>query len=85
MIINNKWRRISLKDVRAYRKADINSDHYLVVTAMRLKLKKKQSSQHTKKMNISKLRYENTVIQFQLELRNKVEDLNFDIEGVNTE
>ena len=36
--INNKWRS-SLQDVRSYRGADINSDHFLVIGKIKLKLR----------------------------------------------
>ena len=39
IIINGKWRR-SLLDTRAYRGADVNSDHHLVAAKLQLKLKK---------------------------------------------
>ena len=38
IIINGKWRR-SLLDVRVYRGADVNSDHYLVSANIKLKLR----------------------------------------------
>ena len=38
VIINQKWRR-SLQDVKAYRGADIGSDHVLVVASVSLKLR----------------------------------------------
>ncbi|EDO30030.1 predicted protein, partial [Nematostella vectensis] len=39
IIINGKWRR-SLLNVRVYRGADASSDHNLVVTSVKLKLRK---------------------------------------------
>lgn len=68
--INGKWRR-SLRDVRVYRGADINSDHYLVVSKVKLKLRKNKIKQQTKKLDIPKLKSPNIARQFQLELRNR--------------
>lgn len=53
--INGKWRR-SLRDVRVYRGADINSDHYLVVNKVKPQLRKNKIKQQTKKLDISKLK-----------------------------
>ncbi len=39
ILINNKWR-TSMQDVRVYRGADAYSDHYLVKTSIKLKLRK---------------------------------------------
>ncbi|XP_048743177.2 craniofacial development protein 2-like [Ostrea edulis] len=39
MIINNKWRR-SLYDVKVYRGADVNGDHYLLKATIKLKLRR---------------------------------------------
>ena len=44
IIINNKWRR-SLFDVKVYRGADVNSDHYLSKAAIKLKLRRKPKQQ----------------------------------------
>ncbi|KAJ8391318.1 hypothetical protein AAFF_G00091050 [Aldrovandia affinis] len=39
ILINRKWHR-SLQDVRVCRGADVNSDHYLVMANIKLKLRK---------------------------------------------
>ena len=70
IIINGKWRR-SLRDVRVYRGADIISDHFFVVSKVKLKLRKNKINQQTKKLDIPKLKSPNIARQFQLELRNR--------------
>jgi hypothetical protein len=39
IIVNNKWKR-SLHNVRAYKGADVNSDHYLLKATIRLNRRK---------------------------------------------
>lgn len=47
ILINRKWCR-SLRDVRVCRGADANSDHFLVIGSIKLKLQAiKQPSQHS--------------------------------------
>ena len=82
IIINGKWRR-SLRDVRVYRGADIISDHYFVVSKVKLKLRKNKINQQTKKLDIPKLKSPNIARQFQLELRNRFEVLESVEEDVN--
>ncbi|XP_013401097.1 uncharacterized protein LOC106166982 [Lingula anatina] len=72
IIINGKWRK-SLKDVRVYRGADANSDHFLVASSIRLKLRKviPQSQQRKRKqLDISKLKCPRTKTAFVLDLKN---------------
>ncbi len=84
VIINGKWRR-SLKDVRVYRGADINSDHYLVVAAVKLKWRKNQTNQQIMKIDIQKLKSHETAKKFQIELRNRFDALADDTDTVQTE
>ena len=42
--VNGKWMR-SLQDVRTYCGADVNSDHHLLVTSIKLKLRKETSNE----------------------------------------
>uniref|UniRef100_A0A3B1KAX6 Endonuclease/exonuclease/phosphatase domain-containing protein n=1 Tax=Astyanax mexicanus TaxID=7994 RepID=A0A3B1KAX6_ASTMX len=70
ILMNGKWRR-SLQDVRVYRRADVNSDHYLLTAIIKLKLRKAQKrSQHRKHLDVAKLRCPKTNKEFCLELKN---------------
>jgi len=52
ILINRKWKS-SLNDVRVYRNADADSDHYLLVANIKLKLKKyKGEDSETKGRNL---------------------------------
>ena len=81
IIINNKWRG-SLKDVRVYRKPDVNSDHYMLAAAITLKLKANHTNHKQRKIfDIAKLRTPRVQKAFTLELRNRfaiLEHLNVD-------
>ena len=69
--VNGKWRR-SLQDVRAYRGADVNSDHHLLVATIKLKLRKERSYKAPRRqLDVSKLKCPKTSRQFTLELRNR--------------
>ena len=69
--VNGKWRR-SLQDVRTYCGADVNSDHHLLVTSIKLKLRKETSNETSRRqLDISKLKCPKTSRQFILELRNR--------------
>ncbi len=83
IIINGKWRR-SLQDVRVYRGADVNSDHYLVAATIKLKLKKVSSQgQRRKQLDITKLRCPDTNAAFVLELKNRFGALSDEVEDQN--
>ena len=70
-IVNSKWRR-SLQDVRTYRGADANSNHYLVGETIKLKLRRAAPlGQHRKQLDITKLKCPNINKEFVLELRNR--------------
>ena len=70
-IVNSKWRR-SLQDVRTYRRADANSDYYLVAATIKLKLRRAVTQgQHRKQLDITKLKCPNINKEFVLELRNR--------------
>ena len=72
-IVNSKWRR-SLQDVRTYRGADANNDHYLVSATMKLKLRRAvPQGQHRKQLDITKrtCKCPNINKEFVLELRNR--------------
>ena len=68
-IINRKWRR-SLQDVRTFRGADANSDHFLVVGKVRLKLRAVRKDQSRQVYDTRKLKTQETQREFVLELRN---------------
>ncbi|XP_055997977.1 uncharacterized protein LOC130047325 [Ostrea edulis] len=75
MIINNKWRR-SLYDVKVYRGADVNSDHYLLKATIKLKLRRDHQQQGMKrKFDIDKLKIPNINKAFNLELKNRFKAL----------
>lgn len=70
MMINGKWRR-SLQDIRVCHGADTNSNHYLVIVIIKLKLRKvTKQSQHRKHLDAAKLKCLKTNRDFLLEVRN---------------
>ena len=70
-IVNSKKRR-SLQDVRTYRGADANSDHYLVGATIKLKLRRAvPQGKHRKQLDTTKLKCPNINKEFVLELRNR--------------
>ena len=75
VVINNKWRR-SLKDVHTCRGADAGSDHYLVVSRLKLCLRK-APIKHDRQMryNIARLKHEDTQKAFVLEVKNQFQKL----------
>ncbi|XP_035677191.1 uncharacterized protein LOC118416215 [Branchiostoma floridae] len=75
VMVNKKWQR-SVLDVRAYRGADVGSDHHLVVTKVRLKLRASPpTKQRCKVFDTSKLRKPEIRREFALELRNRFKAL----------
>ncbi|KAK1798816.1 hypothetical protein P4O66_007096, partial [Electrophorus voltai] len=64
---------IALLDVRAYRGADVGSDHYLVRSSIRLRIKRREQKQRQHPYGVEKLKEPAVVQQFQLELRNRFE------------
>ncbi|XP_032239018.2 craniofacial development protein 2-like [Nematostella vectensis] len=75
IIINGKWRR-SLLNVRVYRGADASSDHNLVVTSVKLKLRKvKKQVQQRKQLDAVKLKCPKIQKQFVLEVKNRFQAL----------
>ena len=73
ILINRKWKS-SLNDVRVYRKADEDSDHYLLVANIKLKLKKykgEDSETRGRKFDIIKLRNKDVRKAFVLKLKNR--------------
>ena len=71
VIVNGKWRR-SLTDVRAFRGADVFSDHYLITATVSLKLRKvKKQNLQRRRLDITKLSCPATKQQFVLEVKNR--------------
>ena len=73
--INKKFRR-SLQDVRVRRGADVASDHHLVMTRVKLKLKKNPSViTRRQRYNVSLLRNNEKREEYQNRLHNKFQVL----------
>ncbi|KAE9547262.1 hypothetical protein FO519_009526 [Halicephalobus sp. NKZ332] len=72
--ISNRWKSAT-QDVRSYRGADIGSDHYLLTTKLRLRLKKLGSNKLTPPMEVKQLQDPTTQAKFQLELKNRFQPL----------
>ena len=74
--ICKKFRR-SMLDVRVKRAADVASDHHLVVTRLRLKLKRNWSGHERRKAkyNVNLLRDSTTIEKYKLELSNRYQVL----------
>jgi hypothetical protein len=71
VLINQKYRS-SIKDTRVMRGADAASDHQLVRTQMKLKLRKQISKTKSQtKYDVSKLQDKNVKSKFSVELKNK--------------
>ena len=69
--VNTKFKR-SVRDTRAYRGADVGSDHNLVITGTKLKLSKvKKTNTTSRKYEISTLNSIDVQKEFVLELRNR--------------
>ena len=68
--INNRWRS-SLHDVRAYRGADVGSDHNLVIGKIHLKLKKATKPEVKKTYATEKLIELTASANFRIEARNR--------------
>ena len=82
--VNSKFRR-SVMDVRAYRAADVESDHNLVVAKVKLKLasagKKKEKR---RRFNYQKLHQKEVKQKFTIELKNRFSCLQADEPGVES-
>ena len=64
--------RSSLPDVKVHRGANINSDHYLCIATIKLKLKRQKIQPKPRKLDVSKLKMEETKAQFNIEQRNRL-------------
>ena len=68
--------------VRVMRGADVSSDHHLLLTSVRLRLKRYPKESHTRtKYNVGKLRDQDTRAAFQISLSNRFQPLQELMEG----
>ena len=75
ILINSKWRS-SLCDVRVYRGAECGSDHNLVVSEIKLKLRKTRKGQlRGRRIDSFKLRDHSMKEKFKVELKNRFQNL----------
>ena len=83
---SQKFRR-SWRDVRAMRGADVSSDHHLLITAVRLRLKRYNNVNNNtrKKFNVGLLRSKETQAAFKISLSNRFQPLQELIEDSETE
>ena len=73
--ISRKFRR-SWQDVRAMRGADVSSDHHLLMTTVKLRLKRFTTANSTRtNYNVGLLRDKNTQTAFQISLSNRLQTL----------
>ena len=71
LIINKKWRR-SLLDVKVFRGADVNSDHYMLFAKIKLKLMAANTNKQRRKVfDINRLKLHEVRKTFSLELKNR--------------
>ena len=83
--INRKFR-TSLLDVRAYRGADVGSDHHLVVAKIRLKLRKRPRNVCQRpRFNVAFLKDQTIRDRFNVEVKNRFQILENHDEEENTE
>ena len=83
--ISRKFRR-SWQDVRVMRGADVSSDHHLLITTVRLSLKRFSNASSTRtRYNVGLLRNEDTQAAFQISLFNRFQLLRELIEDGETD
>ncbi|KAJ4451851.1 hypothetical protein ANN_03329 [Periplaneta americana] len=73
-ILIDKRRHISIVDIRTFRGADCNSDHYLVIGELRERLlvaKQVEQQVNIRRFNIPKLKDEETKQHYQVEISNR--------------
>ena len=68
--ISRRWR-TSLRDVRAYRGADVGSDHYLIIGVVQIKLKRQQKSKGQQPINIRRLSEQEKAREYKVEIANR--------------
>ena len=76
VLINKRFRN-SVNDTRVYRAADIGSDHYLVCTTIKLRLKTqpKEKKNNRVKYDTAKLKEKDILKTFKIQLRNRYQVL----------
>ena len=72
--INKKWRG-SMQNTKVYRGADVASDHYLVISTIRLKLRRVTKPSPGRKLAVDHLKDEATKNAFCINLQNRFETL----------
>ena len=72
--INNKYRSF-IQDVRAYRGADIGSDHNLCIAKLKAKLKCRKTNKIAQKINSQRLRNVDMRQKFGIALQNRFQPL----------
>ena len=78
--------RTSWRDVRVMRGADVSSDHHLLMTTVRLRLKRFTNANSTQtKYNVGLLRNKDTQAAFQISLSNRFQPLQELIEDDETD
>ncbi|XP_025192756.1 uncharacterized protein LOC112592826 [Melanaphis sacchari] len=79
-IIIDKRHRTSIKNVRSYRGADGDTDHFLVIASLSLKLstiwRKKQQPNTAHKLDRSKLRDQKEIMKYQNKIKEGLNSLN---------
>ncbi|CAF1405574.1 unnamed protein product [Adineta ricciae] len=75
--IHKKTWRSTIQDVRAYRGADVGPDHHLVRASLKLRFKRNQQRQTVKSYAIEKLKDSHTLIQYQITIKNRFEQLQY--------
>ena len=76
VIINRRWRS-SLQDVRAYRGADVDSDHALVLAVVSLKVRRSKGRQaHQQRLDSDRLNESLTKQAFAVEVKNRFQENN---------
>ena len=76
ILIKQRFRR-SLQDVRSYRGADCDSDHYLVVANIKVKLKMERTprTEKVRRFNVDKLKTQDIRNEFQIKIQNRFSTL----------
>ena len=79
ILIRDRWRS-AVDNTRPFQSVDIGSDHSLVLAKIRVKFKVEKTGPRRKKWNITKLDDPNIAKEFQLELQNRFQLLEDEVE-----
>ena len=75
VMVNRRFR-TAVTDVRSYRGADCDSDHFMVVTRVKVKIKKtRNSARRIKRPDIEKLNIREERERYQVAVQNRIEQL----------